>query len=150
MFVTYPDVHKLSGCSRPSTYARAEMRTPQPTQPIKPGPGAAPSSAQASNPTRTGRRAKPGRRMRPQYRAKPGQAAHPDRLISYPDAHNLSRCSLPIQMFVTYPDERALRATTPARPQARPPQQHDSPRAEKKNRARQHTLSDPALASSQA
>ena len=77
MFITYPDVHYLSRYSRPSTYARAEMRTPQPTYPTKPGPGAAPSSAQASNSTMQGHRAKPGHRMRPPYRAKPGSAPGP-------------------------------------------------------------------------
>ena len=30
--------------------------------------------------------------------------AHPDRLLSYPDVRYLSGCSLPIRMFVTYPD----------------------------------------------
>ena len=56
-------------------------------------------------------------------------------------------------MFVTYPDEHALRASAPTSTTttpAQPPHQHDSTRAEKKNRARQHTLSDPALTSSQA
>ena len=27
----------------------------------------------------------------------------PDRLITYPDAHNLSRCAQPIQIATTYP-----------------------------------------------
>ena len=33
--------------------------------------------------------------------------AHPDRLLTYPDRRNLSGCSLPIRMFVTYPDVMA-------------------------------------------
>ena len=36
-----------------------------------------------------------------------------DRLITYPDAHNLSGCSQPIRMFTTYPDVHNLSACAP-------------------------------------